>query len=227
MPSSHTINFPDDPDPLARYRRETEQQEEELARKHRQEQRERQRNASQVALAADDYWAEIDRRIEQSGEAILKTVGAALDKVIDNLHGSVQVALDRRDDAIEEVRRELEIKLGLGRKLASFKEELAEARQQAPSFKSELEALRAQVARQEKLISRLRGQATELAYAQKLLDADQQKNEREISVTAVQVTAFGQRTEKILRELYESGFNVVEEMQSPSGLSMPSRTGCA
>jgi hypothetical protein len=39
----HSINFPDDPDPLARYRREFELQEEELARQRRREEREWQR----------------------------------------------------------------------------------------------------------------------------------------------------------------------------------------
>jgi hypothetical protein len=33
----HSINFPDDPDPLARYRREYEQQEAELVRQRRRE----------------------------------------------------------------------------------------------------------------------------------------------------------------------------------------------
>jgi hypothetical protein len=51
----------------------------------------------------------------------------------------------------------------------------------------------------------------------KKLDAERVKDRHEVSRTAVKVTAFGQRTEKILRELYENGFNVVEEMQSPSG----------
>jgi len=95
--------------------------------------------------------------------------------------------------------------------------EVEELRQRSPSFQSELAALREKVEKQEKTISRLRGEQSQLAYAQKQLDAEQQKNRHEVSLTAVQMTVFGQRTEKILRELYENGFNVAEEIQSPPG----------
>jgi hypothetical protein len=51
-------------DPLTRYRREHDEQQAELARNRRREERERQR-MQQVALAPDDYWAEVDRRIQE------------------------------------------------------------------------------------------------------------------------------------------------------------------
>jgi hypothetical protein len=75
MLSPHTINFPDDPDPLAKYRRECEQQEAEFARQRAHEERERQRAQAQQAVATNDYWAEVDRRIEEKFNVILEACG--------------------------------------------------------------------------------------------------------------------------------------------------------
>ena len=108
-------------------------------------------------------------------------------------------------------------KLNLKAELAAARGEIEQLRRRWPDFKAELNGLREQVTKQEKSISRLRTEQSILGYQQKQLDAEQQKNRHEVSLTAVRVTAFGQRTEKILRELYENGFNVVGEMQSPSG----------
>jgi predicted RNase H-like nuclease (RuvC/YqgF family) len=192
---------------------ERDRWEAELARsERRQEQRERpQTQAPQV---------ELDARIEEKVNIALDAVG----EVIGHEREALQQALDRRDAEVRLLRREIrtlrseiDTKLYLKAELTAARGEIEQLRRRSPDLKAELDNLRAQVARQEKLISRLRGQATELAYAQKQLDEHQHKNEREISVTAVRMTAFGQQTEKILRELYESGFNVVEEMQPPSG----------
>ena len=68
-----------------------------------------------------------------------------------------------------------------------------------------MESLRKQVARQEKVISRLRGEQSQLAYAQQQLDAEQQKGRREVTLTAVQLTAFGEQTREVLQRLRESG----------------------
>jgi predicted nucleic acid-binding Zn-ribbon protein len=218
MPSAHTINFPDDPDPLARYRREYEQQEAELARQRRQEERERQRSASQVALAPDDYWAEVDRRIEEKLNAAIETVGKAVGELLDKQHESLQSALDRRDAKIEALHHEIEIKVGLRRRLDRLQSEITAARQQAPDFKAELDGLREKVAKQEKLITRLRGEQSILDYAQKELAAEQRKSRHEISVTAIEVTSIGGATREVLERLRAEGIDFIEEW-APSGLA--------
>jgi hypothetical protein len=81
-------------------------------------------------------------------------------------------------------------------------------RQRSPNFKAELDNLRQQIGRQEKLMTRLRGQASELAYAQ-------QQNNKEITLTGFRLTAeIGEQTREILQRLRESGFDVAEEMQA-------------
>ena len=81
QPSAHDILFPDDPDPLAKYRREHDEQQEAIARKRRDEERAQQRT-QQVAQAHDDFWGHVDARIEQKGdvifEAVVEAVGQAL-----------------------------------------------------------------------------------------------------------------------------------------------------
>ena len=57
-----------------------------------------------------------------------------------------------------------------------------------------MDGLREQVEKQQKIISRLRGEASQLAYRQQQLDSEQQKNKHEISVTAVKVTSIGSTT---------------------------------
>jgi chromosome segregation ATPase len=180
--------------------------------------------------------------------------------LLDKQHASLQAALDKRDHAIQALRDEVEIKIGLGRKLARFKTELDQARQQArereleslqrelgtlrneielklnlkselaaaraeveelrqraPSFESELASLREQNAKQEKTIVRLRSEQSQLAFAQKKLDAEQQKNRREVALTVTQMTAsIGAQTREILHRLQENGFDLWE-MESPAG----------
>jgi biopolymer transport protein ExbD len=48
---------------------------------------------------------------------------------------------------------------------------------------------------------------------QKQLDAEQQKNRQQVSLTAVKMTAFGEQTREVLERLRENGFDLVEEMQ--------------
>ena len=129
MPAFLTEDFLNE-DPLARYRREHDEQQVEFARQRRREERERQR-AQQAVPAPDDYWAEVDRRIEEKLIAAIKAMDQGLTELLDQQHASIQEALDRRDAAIQALRNEIEIKLGLGRKLARLKAEVAEARQQA------------------------------------------------------------------------------------------------
>jgi chromosome segregation ATPase len=239
MPAFLTEDFLNE-DPLTRYRREHDEQQEELARQRRREERERQRT-QQVALAPDDYWAEVDRRIQEKFDNAIAAAGEALGELLDKQHESLQAALDRRDRAIQALRDEVEIKIGLGRKLARLKAEAAEARQQArereleslqrelgtlrneielklnlkselaaaraeiedlrqraPSYEAELAGLREKAEKQAKLITRLRSEQSQLAYAQKKLDVEQQKDRREVKLTAVQLTAIGGQTREVL-----------------------------
>jgi predicted RNase H-like nuclease (RuvC/YqgF family) len=183
-------------------------------RERRQEEREPQTQTPQQVVQGVD--AQIDEKFNLALDAAGEAIG--------HERAAFQQALDRQRAEIRLLRRELrtlrdefDAKLNLKAELAAARGEIEQLRRRSPDFKAELDNLRAQVARQEKTISRLRGEQSQLAYAQKQLDAEQQKNRHEVSLTAVRVTAFGQRTENILRELYENGFNVVEEMQSPSG----------
>jgi hypothetical protein len=133
-----------------------------------------------------------------------------------------QARQQARDRELESLRRELatlrhevEFKLNLKSELAAARAEIEDLRQRAPSFKAELEGLREKVAKQEKIIVRLRGEQSQLAYAQ-------QQNSKEVTLTstAVRLTAaIGEQTRENLQRLREeTGFDLVEEMQSPSGL---------
>jgi chromosome segregation ATPase len=114
------------------------------------------------------------------------------------------------------LRNEIELKLNLKSELAAARTEVEELRQRAPSFKAELEDLREQVAKQKKTISRLRTEHSILEYQQKRLDAEQQKNRQQVSLTVTQMTAFGEQTREILHRLQENGFDLWE-MESSAG----------
>ena len=235
----------------------------------RQQERERPQTQAQPVVQAEDFWAEVDKRIEQKYDFIFDTVGQALAQLLDKERESIQSALDKRDREIKSLRREIKLlrdEVGLERGLANLKAEVDQARQQArnhefeslqrelgtlrnevelklnlkselaaarvelnaahaeveelrqqaPSFKTELEDLRAQITKQEKTISRLRTEQSILGYQQKQLDVEQQKNRKEVSLTAVKVTAFGEQTREVLERLRDSGFDLVGEMESPS-----------
>jgi chromosome segregation ATPase len=189
MPSPHSINFPDDPDGLARYRREYEQQEEELARQRAREERQQQRAQAQQVARAEDFWAQVDARIEEQCNIVTEVAGEASGLVRQDF----QEALARRDEKIRNLRRELAtlrtelgVRLKLAAELAAARSEIEEMRQRAPSFKSDLDDLRAEVAKQQKTIVRLRGQNSILEYQQKQLDAKLSQMKREsASPTAV------------------------------------------
>ena len=105
----------------------------------------------------------IDGWIEQEKDAILEAVGEGLAQLLDKASADTQRALDKRDRELEGLRREIKLlrdEVGLERGLAKLKTEVAQARREAPSFRSELEDLREQVAKQEKTIVRLRGEAS-------------------------------------------------------------------
>jgi predicted RNase H-like nuclease (RuvC/YqgF family) len=147
--------------------------------------------------------------------------------VIGHERRAFQQALDRRGAEIRLLRRELrtlrdefDAKLNLKAELAAARDEIEQLRRRSPDFKAELDNLRAQVARQEKLISRLRGQATELAYAQKQLDAEQRSVKREISLTEITVSSIGSATREILEGLRQDGYDWLGEVPT-----LPARSG--
>jgi chromosome segregation ATPase len=130
-------------------------------------------------------------------------------------------ALDERDRQIENLWREIKLlrdEVGLERGLSKLKSEVAAAREMQPNFESELDGLRKEIAKHEKTISRLRGQTSQLEFAQKQLETEQTKNRQQVTLTAVQLTAFGEQTREVLERLRENGFDLVGEMEPPSGL---------
>jgi chromosome segregation ATPase len=126
----------------------------------------------------------VDARIEAKFNAVIEAVDQALGKMFDMQHEEIQSALDRRDAKIQAVRDEIEIKIGLGRKLARLKAEVAEARAMQPNFEAELASLREQNAKQEKTILRLRTEQSILQYQQKQLDAELSKMKRNSAASA-------------------------------------------
>jgi hypothetical protein len=102
MPSPHSINFPDDPDPLARYRREAEQQEEEFARQRRLEEREQQRTQQTMDPAVQERWDRwADGRIAAAWRnSYCEVVGEALGETRKEIR-------KQHDDDIAALRREI------------------------------------------------------------------------------------------------------------------------
>jgi chromosome segregation ATPase len=179
MPNAHDVLFPDDLDRVARWRREAEQQEEEFARQRAAE-REQQKQRTQMDARTQAGWVEwIDARVETKSKYILEVVKEAFNQFTDEQYKSFQAALDRRDHAIQALRDEVEIKIGLSRKLARLKAEIAEARQQAPNFKAELTGLQEEIAKQQKTIVHLRAENSTLEYRQKEFDGELSRMKRE------------------------------------------------
>jgi predicted RNase H-like nuclease (RuvC/YqgF family) len=167
----------------------------------------------------------LDAQIDEKFNLALDAAGEA----IGHERAAFQQALDRQRAEIRLLRRELrtlrdefDAKLNLKAELAAARGEIEQLRRRSPDFKAELDNLRAQVAKQDKLISRLRGQASELAYAQKQLDAEQRNVKREISVTEITISSIGSRTREILEGLRQDGYDWLGEMPA-----LPVRSGFA
>ena len=195
-------------DPLARYRREHDERQAELVQARRREARDQQRNASQVAMAPDEYWREVDARIEEKINAAMEVCAEEVVKLLNKEHDRVQAGLDQRDAKIQALRDEVEIKIGLSRKLARLKGEVEQARQRQPDFEAELASLREQNEKQQKLITRLRSEQSQLSYAQGQLEKQQQKSHTELKMTAIEVTSVGSATRAVLQRMQEEGFDL-------------------
>jgi chromosome segregation ATPase len=198
--NAHDVLFPDDPDPMAKYRREMEAAHggaETFVTKTVEQ-------ARVSAPAANDVTADV----------VIEAVG----QVISSERRDFRAALTKRDREIKllwrelrSLRTEVELKLNLKSELAAARVKVEELRQRAPSFEAELNGLRAQIAKQQKIISRLRAEQSQLAY-------EQQRNSKAVTLTATQVrmtAEIGAQTREALQRLREeSGF----ELWEPSGL---------
>jgi uncharacterized coiled-coil protein SlyX len=101
MPSPHDINFPDDPDPVARWRREADAREEEFARQRAHAGREQQSKVQTMdsnTQAKWDSWA--DARIENRVLRLRDAFGDALGETAKEL-------LQRQDKDFATLRREM------------------------------------------------------------------------------------------------------------------------
>jgi hypothetical protein len=159
----------------------------------------------------------VDARIDEKCAAVIKAVDEALGKMFDVQHEQIQRALDVRDGKIQALRDEIDIKLGLKAKVARLKAEVSQARRLQPDFQSELDSLREKTEKQEKLITRLRSEQSILAYGQKQLETAQRKDHYEATLTAVQISAVGERTRQVLEELRANGIDFDD--WAPSGLA--------
>src|SRR5438132_9567938 len=137
-----------------------------------------------VLISTADLYPYLDQRIEKTAASILEIAGEA--------HGRLQREVRERDREIEGLRRELKMlrdEIGLERGLAKLKAEVSQARRQQPSYEGKLSGLQAEVEKLAKQTTRLRSEQAQLQFAQKQLDAAQRKDHREMTLTAVQLTA--------------------------------------
>jgi chromosome segregation ATPase len=206
------------------YRLETAEWEASLerSRQRRHEEPVRPQRTQQTMDAQPASWVEwVDARIEEKFNVVLDIVGEALGKLFDKQHASIQEALDRRDAEIKLLKRELRsmraevaLKLTLKTELAAAQAEIDELRQRAPSFKSELNGLREEIAKQQKIISRLRGQNSELAFVQKQLDAELSQMKRKAASPAAVVQFETSSSRITVGNLHPDAANALREFAS-------------
>jgi chromosome segregation ATPase len=142
---------------------------------------------------------------------ILEVVENLLTGVIARLQGDSEKAFAKRDRAIEALDRRLDIEVALAKKVARLKTEVAEARARAPEFQSELTALRERNEKQEKLIAKLRAQASQHAYALKKLESEQQHGRQQLKVTSIELNNVSGVTRTVLERLQEEGLDLGTE----------------
>jgi hypothetical protein len=148
------------------------------------------------------------RQMQLNFENKLVALQLKFDESLNEVGTNLKRALDH---AIAQLNQRFEVEIGLGKKLARAEREISAARERQPNFEAELVSLREENVKQQKLITRLRGQASQHEYALKKLDAAQMKDRRETSLVATQVTVFGERTASVLRSLCEeTGLNLID-----------------
>lgn len=97
--------------------------------------------------------------------------------------------------------------VALERGLAALKTEVAEARRLQPNFEGKLNVLQGQIEKVQKTTSRLRAEQSTLEFKQRKVVQD----------TTVKLTGIGKQTREVLQRLRENGFELMDEMRSPSG----------
>jgi hypothetical protein len=124
-------------------------------------------------------------------------------------------ALDRRDAKIQALRDEIEIKIGLGRKLARLKAEVAEARAMQPNFEGKLNDLEGRVEKVSKQTLRVRTEQSMLGYQQKQLDAKLSQMKRESAASPAAVVQFETSSSRItVGNLHPDAVNALREFAS-------------
>jgi hypothetical protein len=99
MTDPHHVLFPDDPDPLARWRRDTEKRDQQIADERRREERQRLRDQERIAAAgAVNDAAQLRDEIQQLREADITIAREVCDFLIDQMNNLV-------DDCDKFVRR--------------------------------------------------------------------------------------------------------------------------
>jgi hypothetical protein len=144
---------------------------------------------AQTMDAQTATWVDwVDRRIEEKFDIAIEAAGEALG----HERGVFQQALDRRDEKIRNLRRELAtlrtelgVKLKLAAELAAARSEIEELRQRAPSFRSELASLQEKVEKVSKQTLRVRTEQSILQYQQKKLDTELSQMKRNAASGAV------------------------------------------
>jgi chromosome segregation ATPase len=170
-----------------------------------------QRDVQAALRKRDDQIKDLRRQIKLLRDEI------GLERGLANLKAEVdqarQQAREREFESLQRelgtLRNEIELKLNLKSELAAARVEVEELRQRAPSFEHQLNGLQGQIEKVQKTTSRLRAEHSILEYQQKQLDAEQQKNRREVTLTAVKLTTFGEQTREVLQRLQENGFDLV------------------
>jgi hypothetical protein len=161
-------------------------------------------------------WVEwIDGRIEQVGDTIFGAVG----EVIASERKDFKRALDKRDREIKSLRREIKMlrdEVGLERGLAALKAEVSaarievtESRRLQPHYEGKLNVLEGRIEKVTKQISRLRGEQSQLDFRQR-------ESSKRMTMTKIELTSVGEQTREVLQRLHANGFELMDEMASPS-----------
>ena len=165
------------------------------------------------AGSAQPWWSWTQDHVEARIRFLREVVGAAIVSERDDF----QEALDKRDREIKSLRREVQMlrdEVGLERGLAALKAEVVEARQVQPTYDNQLNDLQSQVEKLQKQTIRVRAEQSTLAYKQQHLSTVEFTHRR---ATSIKLTNIGEQTRQVLQRLRENGFDLVDEMRSPSG----------
>jgi chromosome segregation ATPase len=154
------------------------------------------------------------RQMQLNFENKLVALQLKFDESLNEVGTNLKRALDH---AIGQLNQRFEVEIGLGKKLARAEREISAARERQPNFEVELVSLREQNANQQKLITRLRGQVSQLEFSQQQLDSEQQHSRQQLKVTSIEVSNVGNATRAALEALRESGVDLWET-ESPGGL---------